>query len=238
MLVLDPLVEFHSCDENSNVEMAAVAGVLRQIAVEADVAVLMLHHDRKPDSASSQGFAGSQHAMRGASSLQGVTRAILTLYGMAEKDAAAWGVSEDQRHLYLRLDQAKNNLGLVGGEPIWFRRTSVALQDEIGGDVVGVLDPIEMSKVQKAETKRPYEDALLVALANVEGAGMLWTPWPVVEREVLQFDGRTERSWRRWLGEVAAGERSLEHVELRGLSTEMVEKQRILIRKKGSDFLD
>jgi hypothetical protein len=157
---------------------------------------------------------------------------------MAEKDAAAWGVSEDQRHLYLRLDQAKNNLGLVGGEPIWFRRTSVALQDEIGGDVVGVLDPIEMSKVQKAETKRPYEDALLVALANVEGAGMLWTPWPVVEREVLQFDGRTERSWRRWLGEVAAGERSLEHVELRGLSTEMVEKQRILIRKKGSDFLD
>jgi hypothetical protein len=244
LLILDPLVEFHSCDENSNVEMAAVVGVLRRIAHEANVALLLLHHDRKPDGASSQGFAGSQHAMRGASAIQGVTRAILTLYGMSEKDAAAFGVSEDQRHMYVRLDVAKNNLGLAGGDPVWFRRVGVPLRDRVGpegvdgGDVVGVLEPVEISKVQKAETKRPYEDALLVALANVEGAGMLWTPWPVVEREVLRFDGRTERSWRRWLSEVAAGERGLEHVELQGLGAEMVEKQRILIRKKGSDFLD
>jgi hypothetical protein len=238
MLVLDPLVEFHSCDENSNVEMAAVAGVLRQIAVEADVAVLMLHHDRKPDSASSQGFAGSQHAMRGASSLQGVTRAILTLYGMAEKDAQAWGVSEEQRHLYLRLDQAKNNLGLVGGEPLWFKRTSVALQDEIGGDVVGVLDPVEMDKVQKAEKVVGYEAALMGALGHVEGAGLLWTPWRSVEPSLLENSGRTERSWRRWLVEVARGERELEHVELRGVDVNQADKQLIYVRKKGSEFLD
>lgn len=239
MLVLDPLVEFHSCDENSNVEMAAVAGVLRQIAVEADVAVLMLHHDRKPDSASSQGFAGSQHAMRGASSLQGVTRAILTLYSMAEKDAATWGVPEDQRHLYLRLDQAKNNLGLVGGEPLWFRRTSVALQDEIGGDVVGVLDPVEMAKVQKAEKLKPHEAQVSTVLADMEGAGLLWTAWPLVEAELLANGYRSEASWRRWLAEIAAGERALEGIEMKGIgSAEALVKREIFIRKKGADFLD
>jgi RecA-family ATPase len=239
MLVLDPLVEFHSCDENSNVEMAAVAGVLRQIAVEADVAVLMLHHDRKPDSASSQGFAGSQHAMRGASSLQGVTRAILTLYGMAEKDAAAWGVSEDQRHLYLRLDQAKNNLGLVGGEPIWFRRTSVALQDEIGGDVVGVLDPIEMSKLQKAEKTKSHELQIDAVVKAMEGAGLLWVGWPSVEAHLLASGYRSEASWRRWLNEIATGERALEMFEMKGVdNAESLVKREIYIRKKGADFLD
>jgi RecA-family ATPase len=239
MLVLDPLVEFHSCDENSNVEMAAVAGVLRQIAVEADVAVLMLHHDRKPDSASSQGFAGSQHAMRGASSLQGVTRAILTLYGMAEKDAAAWGVSEDQRHLYLRLDQAKNNLGLVGGEPIWFRRTSVALQDEIGGDVVGVLDPIEMSKLQKAEKTKSHELQIDAVVKAMEGEGLLWVGWPSVEAHLLASGYRSEASWRRWLNEIATGERALELFEMKGVdSAEGLVKREIYIRKKGADFLD
>jgi hypothetical protein len=239
MLVLDPLVEFHSCDENSNVEMAAVAGVLRQIAVEADVAVLMLHHARKPDSASSQGFAGSQHAMRGASSLQGVTRAILTLYSMAEKDAQAWGVSEEQRHLYLRLDQAKNNLGLVGGEPLWFRRTSVALQDEIGGDVVGVLDPVEMSKVQKAEKTKPYEAQLAEALDGMAGAGMLWSTWSAVEAALIAKGYRSERSWRRWLDEVASGDRIVDEFEFEGLKAgELLIKGSIRVRKKGAGFLD
>jgi hypothetical protein len=242
MLILDPLVEFHACDENSNVEMAAVVGVLRKIANEADVALFLLHHDRKPDGASSQGFAGSQHAMRGASAIQGVTRAILTLYGMSEKDAANFGVTEDQRHLYVRLDVAKNNLGLAGGAPVWFKRVGVPLRDRVGpegaGDVVGVLEPIEMEKIQKAEKAIGYEAALLGALATVEGAGLLWTPWRSVEPSLLANSGRTERSWRRWLVEVARGERDLDHVELRGLDESQADKQRIYVRKKGLEFLD
>jgi hypothetical protein len=53
-----------------------------------------------------------------------VIRIGATLYNMSPNDAKADGVKESDRHLYVRLDVAKNNLGLRDGKPVWFRRTS------------------------------------------------------------------------------------------------------------------
>jgi hypothetical protein len=47
-------------------------------------------------------------------------------------------VGTDERHLYLRLDDAKANLGLISGEAAWYRRKSVTIAN---GDEVGVLVP-------------------------------------------------------------------------------------------------
>jgi hypothetical protein len=50
---------------------------------------------------------------------------------------------------------------------------------------------------------------------------------------------RSEASWRRWLNEIATGERALELFEMKGVdSAEGLVKREIYIRKKGADFLD
>lgn len=201
--IVDPLVEFHEAEENDNVQMAFVAGVLRRIAVEADVAVIVGHHDRKPDTASSDGHVGNQNAMRGASSLQGVTRAILTLYTMSDKDAKLHSIPSDQKHRYVRLDGAKNNLGLAGGAPMWFERTGQKLAFDGGkGQEVGVLASVDLSK--RAVIKEGARvDMVLSAL---ERAGQRRGSWVLASRLTeLLIDARAGRkqeqvrSWSVWL---------------------------------------
>jgi hypothetical protein len=77
---------------------------------------------------------------RGASALVGVARVVQTLFGMSEADAKKMGVTLDDRHQYLRLDDAKANLGLISSQPTWYRKTGVELPN---GDEVGILVPHE-----------------------------------------------------------------------------------------------
>ncbi len=44
LLVLDPLVRLHRCDENSSAEISALLGALRELNRRHDVAVLVVHH--------------------------------------------------------------------------------------------------------------------------------------------------------------------------------------------------
>jgi len=152
VLIVDPLIEFHEANENDNVEMRAAAAVLRYIAVQADCAVLFAHHTKKPDSASSDGFAGNADSGRGASSVQGVTRIVASLYAMSAKEAAHYPeVGEAHRHEYVRLDGAKSNLSLAGGgaQPSWFRRVSVTIEN---GEKVGALEPVILEKKKSVKT--------------------------------------------------------------------------------------
>jgi len=47
VLVLDPLIELHECDENSNGELRQFIAAIRTLAIEAGIAVLLVHHVRK-----------------------------------------------------------------------------------------------------------------------------------------------------------------------------------------------
>jgi len=57
---------------------------------------------------------------------------------MSEGDAEKLGVAPDEKHLYLRLDDAKANLGLISPDANWYRKSSIELAN---GDEVGVLAP-------------------------------------------------------------------------------------------------
>jgi hypothetical protein len=63
---------------------------------------------------------------------------------MSEKDADRYGVAPAERHLYLRLDDAKANLGLVSPEALWFKKLGVDLPN---GDQVGVLEPTQLEAI-------------------------------------------------------------------------------------------
>jgi hypothetical protein len=89
---------------------------------------------------------------RGASALVGIARVVQTLFAMSDKDAERYDIASEERHLYLRLDDAKANLGLLNPNASWFRRIGVEIAN---GDEVGVLMPVDL----KARVETATEEA-------------------------------------------------------------------------------
>jgi hypothetical protein len=161
LLVVDPFVETHEVDENDNAQIKAVAVMWREVARRCDCAVVLVHHTGKPPAAAPDAWAGSLSASRGASSLAGVARIVRTLFGMSERDADKLGLAPEERHRWVRLDDAKANLSLSESAK-WFRRESVTIAN---GDEVGVLVPGD----PKPETSSADFDAIRDALLNAIG---------------------------------------------------------------------
>jgi RecA-family ATPase len=123
MLIADPLAELHTADENDNTAIRAVIAAFRSLAVEFNVAVVLIHHTRKgvltpgdPDSA------------RGASSLVGAARILQTLIEMSEKDAEMFGLPTDRktRSRYARLDDGKQSYSSLENA-VWYERVLCTL---------------------------------------------------------------------------------------------------------------
>jgi hypothetical protein len=146
LFIVDPFVETHEVNENANEQIKAVAAMFRAIARSGDCAVMLVHHTAKPPQGTSDGHAGNLNTARGASALPGIARVVQTLFSMSARDAAQYGVSEEDRRLYVRLDDAKANLGLISGEASWFRRVGVTIAN---GDEVGVLVSEELEPAGK-----------------------------------------------------------------------------------------
>jgi hypothetical protein len=139
VLVVDPFAETFEGDENSNSELKWAAVLWRKIARETNAAVLLVHHTRKFGAE-----AGDMDSARGGGALVGVCRNVSTLFAMTEEEAVVYGVRPDQRHLYLRFDDAKANLSLVTFDAKWFIKKTIGLpnkSDDEPADEVGVLTP-------------------------------------------------------------------------------------------------
>ena len=148
LTIVDPLSETHEGDENDNVQMRQVATFFREVAQKTNSAIVLVHHTRKLPAGSSEGHAGNMDSGRGASSVSGVARVILTLMPASEKDAKRHGIPATQRHEYVRLDYAKGTFSASLGRPLWFRWESVpslAWTAE-NNDRVGVLKPVELGE--------------------------------------------------------------------------------------------
>ena len=135
VIILDPLVELHDRDENSNVELKRVVGEFRTLAIRYDAAVVILHHTRKGSGAP---VAGDQNSIRGAVAIPAAARLAFTLTKMPEEDAKEYGVSELNRRHYLRLDEAKANYSEA---PVDWMEKTVHLLDN--GEHVMALTPWE-----------------------------------------------------------------------------------------------
>jgi hypothetical protein len=149
-LSIDPLIEVHNLREDDNADMRFVMSILRWLAQEANVAVLVSHHTKKPAAASSASFAGDPDSARGASAIVYAARISLTLHGASRDDCDLYGIDEDQRSHYVRLDDAKMNYSLMRDRPQWLKRESVQVYQ---GDVVGVLIPFDAQESRKGARK-------------------------------------------------------------------------------------
>ena len=115
LLVCDPLAELHNAEENDNTAMRAVIAAFRSLAKRLHIAVLILHHDRKGNSA-----PGDMDRVRGASAISGAVRVMLTLTTMSEDEANKLGIPLAERRRHFRIDGAKSNYAPTQ-EAEWWR---------------------------------------------------------------------------------------------------------------------
>ncbi len=129
LLILDPLLKFHTLDENSNNEMNQFMELVGQIGEKAGTAVILVHHTAKGKAA---GATDGEHqeAARGASAIVNEARWQASLRGISAKTADKWGLDEDQARRYLWLTLPKrNNVGHLD---------DILLERGFGGVLMGV----------------------------------------------------------------------------------------------------
>jgi len=137
VLVLDPLVNAHAIPENDNEAAAKLMKVVAKIADQANCAIWLVHHTRK-------GFvSGEADSIRGGSPLVANSRGAHTLAPMSTEEAEVFGVPEDMRKRYIKLDDAKANMSVSSGKARWMHLQSVSLgngdADYPTGDSVQVV---------------------------------------------------------------------------------------------------
>lgn len=140
---VDPFAETFAGDENSNNDLKWAAVLWREVARRTGAAVILVHHTKKYASGN---MAGDADASRGAGALIGIVRVIVTIFTMTKEEAELMEIPEEQRHRYIRFDDAKANYSLVTGVARWFYKQTYTLKNAgtfIPGDDVGVLVPWE-----------------------------------------------------------------------------------------------
>jgi hypothetical protein len=150
LLVIDPFVQIHRVSENQNEEIEQVMMALRAVSVEANCALHLVHHTRKPPAGSAH-QAGDIFAVRGGGAIVGDAHFVFTLADMGAGDGDALGVKEEDRKKYIRLDDAKGKLAPPSGAR-WFERVGVTMPYGLIGEQVGVLVPHEFDEPQAIVT--------------------------------------------------------------------------------------
>ena len=126
LVCIDPAIKAHGLDESSNPDIDVFAGILTDMAVEKNIGVDLLSHERK-------GLAGAGKAVgdaergRGASSLKDAMRLAKTLTVMSDLEATRFTVSDVDRKLTVRIDDAKVNIAPPSASTNWFRIVGVNL---------------------------------------------------------------------------------------------------------------
>jgi hypothetical protein len=137
---LDPLVKAIGVSENDNTLVDMAIQILTDLADKYDVAIDLLHHVRKgaPD-------PGNADTARGASANVNAGRLVYTLTTMSSEDAERFGVAEDDRRAYVRMDSAKVNITRSTGQAKWFHLVSVQIGNRTDeypdGDEVQTVEP-------------------------------------------------------------------------------------------------
>lgn len=147
VLFVDPLSELHGVEENDNSAMRAVVAEFRALAVRLNMAVCIVHHTRK-----GLAVAGDADAGRGASSVSGAARVVLTITGMTPEEAGAFNLPAEAARHHFRLDGGKANYSpLTACE--WFERRVFTLANDDQVAAVVSWHPPEDAVTPEAQAK-------------------------------------------------------------------------------------
>jgi RecA-family ATPase len=119
---LDPFVKAHSVKENNNSAIDDVVQILTDLGAKYNIAIDAPHHTSKGPA-----DPGNANRGRGASAMNNGGRLVYTLATMNAEEAQAFGISEENRKTYIRMDSGKVNIARALGAAKWFHLVSVPL---------------------------------------------------------------------------------------------------------------
>lgn len=166
VLICDPLAELHTEEENDNTAMRAVVAAFRSMAKRLDIAILLLHHDRKGTNA-----PGDMDRMRGASAITGAVRVMLTLTTMSQEEADKFGIPPEDRRRHFRVDGAKSNYA-IASDAEWWKLTGYDIPN---GETVAAAMPWQAPSLFGSLPMGVIVQAL-DSLAAGRPNGDLWSP--------------------------------------------------------------
>jgi hypothetical protein len=140
LVVLDPFIKSHGCDENDNNAIDLVTGMLADLAIRYNLAIDAPHHVSK-----GMVDPGNANRGRGASAFKDAARLVYTLSKMTQAEATLLGIEEGDRWRYVRVDSAKVNIAPAAATATWFRLIGVPLGNASvvypSGDEVQTVEP-------------------------------------------------------------------------------------------------
>ena len=173
LLLTDPFVRTHECEENDNMQMDKVAWCYARIATKAGCAIGAVHHTSKQGSRENP---GEMNAARGASALVNAARIAHTINTMTDAEAKKFAVSQERRRWYFRFDNAKANMQPPAERADWFERKSIILPNS---DSVGTIERVNLREIKKekeneaeAAERRDIADCLYEIMQPGDG-------WPI-----------------------------------------------------------
>jgi RecA-family ATPase len=110
-LFIDPMVSWHRLIENDNMAMQQLCIALRGLAAQANIAVAFDHHVTKVAMFDPEAHVGNLAAMRGGSTIAADMRWAFTMARLKPETAAQFGIAEEDRKVYRRLDTLKASYG-------------------------------------------------------------------------------------------------------------------------------
>ena len=122
LVAIDPFVKSHSVEENNNSAIDDVAQILTDLSAKYNIAVDVPHHVSKGPA-----DPGNASRGRGASAMNNAGRLVYTLTTMSSDEAELFGINENERKSFVRLDSAKVNITKSTGAAKWFRLIGVNL---------------------------------------------------------------------------------------------------------------
>jgi AAA domain/CHC2 zinc finger len=136
LVSLDPFVKSHGVEENANAIIDKVVETLSNLACKYKIGVDTPHHVSK-----GQLEPGNADKGRGASAMVDAARLVKTLTPMSSEEAKRFGIKEEDRKQFIRVDNGKVNITRGGGAPHWFELVGVPLDN--GNDLYPKGDEVQ-----------------------------------------------------------------------------------------------
>lgn len=170
MLVLDPFVRLHRCDENASAEVAPLLDLLREMQRQYQLAVVLVHHAKK----GGRNIRAGQ-ALRGSSEFHAWGDSLLYLQRRGDKltlsgeHRAAAGL--DALALRLRTDDGRLALDILENRTGVETPPSLPVNDRIRHILAAAVEPILLASLRDA--CRVRKATLCAALADLTRRGQV-----------------------------------------------------------------
>jgi hypothetical protein len=131
LVILDPIRQLHSCDENDSGAMTALVQQLHLLASRTKAAIIFAHHTNRASSTMGQGdFAG---AARGSTALTDGVRWQMNLSRPTRDSAKYHNIADDEKGRFVLVDIAKAN---------YLPSQSTEVLERLEGGVLSVRDTV------------------------------------------------------------------------------------------------